>query len=275
VRDWLIANPGGGTKTCCCADRVTSANPYLRWPVVLDPYVRNRDVWRCPANKYVNTFTVFSNHSPQAEGDWFKAMVAAWGNCPHPRPCNTPFPPGWGGTVTDTIVQGWDGCAGPGTGWFDQSIGTAPRWALDAKLAHLDDATKYPVAYDSGPMVSGADRTSWLAYPDHCRLDGVACTSQGWQCGADWEACPWSVDCGVPKGVVQYALDPQYRKDHLGTRHLGGSNIGFADGHAKWFSAEALLFGGENWSGWGSDTELILGFGVCISPTTECCGGKL
>ena len=274
VRDWLIANPGGGTKTCCCADRVTSANPYLKWPVVLDPYVRNRDVWRCPSARTVNEFTVYSTASPEANGDWFKAMVAAWETCPHPRPCNSPLPPGWGGTVTDTIIQGWDGCAGPDTGGFDWTIGTAPRWALDTKLGSLSDPVKYPVAYDCGPVVSGADRCSWIAYPDTCRIDGTACTSTGWQCGADWVNCSWTVDCGALKGDPRWALDAQFRKDNAGSRHLGGSNIGFADGHARWFTSEAILWGGENWNGWGNDSDLIRGFGVCTTPTTECCGRR-
>ena len=27
------------------------ANPYLQWPVLLDDYVKNRDVWKCPSAK--------------------------------------------------------------------------------------------------------------------------------------------------------------------------------------------------------------------------------
>jgi len=33
--------------------------------------------------------------------------------------------------------------------------------------------------------------------------------------------------------------DPGYRAKY--TRHLGGSNIGFADGHAAWWNAEAFV----------------------------------
>src|SRR5574340_13956 len=27
----------------------TGANPYLRWPVIFDDYVKNRQVWSCPS----------------------------------------------------------------------------------------------------------------------------------------------------------------------------------------------------------------------------------
>jgi hypothetical protein len=39
-------------------------------------------------------------------------------------------------------------------------------------------------------------------------------------------------------------------------------------------SAEAILFGGENWSGWADKSYRLDYVGVCISPTIECCGGK-
>ncbi len=39
--------------------------------------------------------------------------------------------------------------------------------------------------------------------------------------------------------------DPAYRKEHAHPRHLGGSNIGFADGHAQWMPAEQILFGSD------------------------------
>ncbi|GAG45215.1 unnamed protein product, partial [marine sediment metagenome] len=34
-----------------CVEGATYANPYLRWALVLDEYVKNRDVWRCPSAK--------------------------------------------------------------------------------------------------------------------------------------------------------------------------------------------------------------------------------
>jgi prepilin-type N-terminal cleavage/methylation domain-containing protein/prepilin-type processing-associated H-X9-DG protein len=255
---------GCGDGRPCCADRMASANPYLKWPVILEDYTRNRDIWRCPSARMVNGFTINSGWASGANGDWFAEYMANIDTCPTVRPCGGPYPPGWGGTVTDTILQGWDGCAGPDSGGFDQSIGTAPRWALDAKTSIMTDVTKYPVAYDGMP--SGADRTSWIAYPDVCRIDSVACREG---CGADWVNCSWSTDCGPQIGDPRINLDIEYRKAFGQARHLGGSNIGFADGHAAWFASEAILFGGENWSGFASDADIVRGVGTCFNPTTE------
>ncbi|HUW13007.1 MAG TPA: H-X9-DG-CTERM domain-containing protein, partial [Anaerolineae bacterium] len=42
--------------------------------------------------------------------------------------------------------------------------------------------------------------------------------------------------CGKQLDMI---TDPQNRKDRA--RHLGGSNVGFMDGHAAWFQAEYIL----------------------------------
>jgi prepilin-type N-terminal cleavage/methylation domain-containing protein/prepilin-type processing-associated H-X9-DG protein len=253
---------------CCCADRISSMNPYLKWPVIFDEYVKNRDVWRCPSSRFGYGSTINSANAPGANGDWWKEYHDNVDTCPTPRPCSGPFPPGWGGTVTDTIVQGWDGCAGPDTGGFDWSIGTAPRWALDTKTGQMEDPAKYPVSYDAGPVVSGANRASWIAYPDTCRIDqcGNICNPS---CGADWENCSWTQDCGAERGDIRWASDAQFRKDNAKSRHLGGSNIGFADGHATWMMSEQILWSAEDWSGYGNDANLLLGIGVCTVPVNQ------
>jgi prepilin-type N-terminal cleavage/methylation domain-containing protein/prepilin-type processing-associated H-X9-DG protein len=259
VVDWF--NNLGGVECCC---RPTEANPYLRFAVILDEYVRNRDVWVCPSATFSRTYGV----NPCVP-DWFTAYLENPDlHMCSPLVCSQPYPPGWGGDVTDSSVQ--MACAGDNPGSFQQSIGSNSE-LRDSSLAGMEDPVKYVVVADAG-IILEFDRTSWIAYPETCRIDSVACTSTGWQCGADWANCSWTVDCGAPKGVVEVSMDAAYRKEHFRTRHLGGSNIGFADGHAAWFPAEAILFGGENWSGWGDDSGLLMGVGVCIAPTTECMG---
>ena len=56
VSDYFAAQPGGGDKdydaaTGTCDEAATSANPYLRYRVILDEYIKNRDVWHCPSAK--------------------------------------------------------------------------------------------------------------------------------------------------------------------------------------------------------------------------------
>jgi prepilin-type N-terminal cleavage/methylation domain-containing protein/prepilin-type processing-associated H-X9-DG protein len=237
-------NQYGGVECCCMATR---ANPYLRWPVLLDPYVRNREVWRCPSGgRFDRSYAV-------TPGDWFQTLLA------NPEyqcrlMCNSPYPPGWGGTVTDTVGQG--ACAGENTGGFVQTVG-CNRTLCDASLAGLADPTRYVVVADAS--IIEPDRTSWIAYPDFCKIECASCNYPV----TDWENCPRTRDCAA--GVRDFALDAAYRQQHSYPRHLGGSNIGFADGHAKWFSAEFILFNGEPWSPWVPRNEhpALLGIGVC------------
>ena len=44
---------------------------------------------------------------------------------------------------------------------------------------------------------------------------------------------------GVPDKLPRHITDISYREQHY-TRHLGGTNIGSADGHAKWIDSEAF-----------------------------------
>src|SRR5512139_597689 len=34
---------------CVAEKRLAAANPYLKYPVILDEYIKNRDVWTCPS----------------------------------------------------------------------------------------------------------------------------------------------------------------------------------------------------------------------------------
>jgi len=267
-------------RPCLCthAACVAVANPYLKLPVVLDEYIKNRDVWKCPNATYVHTVTINSGLvNNEHVIDWFREMVDSASMCPTVKPCNAPFPPGWGGQVTDTITMGWNGCPTPGTGGFDQSIAVyAPNY--DLSTSQITDPSRWVVCGDGGIEVEGAaQHTSILAYPEMCRLDGNGCSPI---CGGDWDNCSWTRSCSALRqtagGNGEGALDPTWRKNNGHPRHLGGSNVGFADGHARWMSAEAILFGGGlNWSGYADGTNQLANLAVCITPAkTNAYNGK-
>jgi prepilin-type N-terminal cleavage/methylation domain-containing protein/prepilin-type processing-associated H-X9-DG protein len=256
VKDWYVNVRG---QSCVCEARLKDTNPYLKWPVILDEYIKSRDVWKCPSARYTTGLTILGG------SDWFQRLVDNWDVCPHPTPGAGLFPPGWGGAVTDTLTQGWDGCADGGVnGAFAQNYGQT-RDSVDKSTSAINDPSKYVAIAEAGVVLT-VDRTSWVAYPDICRIDGVACSST---CGADWAGCSWSQSCGAPLGAAQYATDVQYRKTHAWPRHLGGSNIGFSDGHAKWFSSEAILFGGADGSGYGLADPMFEGLVTCFTPATK------
>jgi prepilin-type N-terminal cleavage/methylation domain-containing protein/prepilin-type processing-associated H-X9-DG protein len=269
VSDWLI-NDLGVCDTSCDSYlkcRGTAANPYLRIPVILDDYTKNRDIWKCPSAFFTGGDIAVN---PGISGSWLEYLRQATANddCPRPRPCTNVFPPGWGGAATDTVLQGWNGgCGSAGTnGAFVQNYGYNTS-NQEISTSVIQDSARRVVIGDGGAQLE-SDRTSAFAYPDMCRIDHVAC-DEG--CGGDWSNCSQSQQCSPLAvdhgGTTQPATDVNYRKQNYHARHLGGSNLGFADGHAKWYPAEKLLMAGENWSTHGDGTEELEGLGVCFNPT--------
>ncbi len=249
--------PGGGTGGEDCELMYTGnfehANPYLRWAVILDEYVKNRDVWRCPSAK-VEMGAYFILPYP----DWLEYLQftgGSWGydygDLGQFGPCMGTWPPGWGGAVTDSIVQqrfATERIEGADVAYkaFVQNYAVnGPSWAgpgaNELKLAEVDDPVWYVVISDGGPQIDTIG-THVAAYPDLCHTFCVC-----W--GADWENCPWTVGCGLPQ---DWKWENELRKPY--SRHLGGSNLGFLDGHARWFQSEFIMAEGPryaqgNWSG--------------------------
>jgi prepilin-type processing-associated H-X9-DG protein len=219
--------------------RATWTNPFVRWPVVLDEYVRSREAWRCPSAKHdFSSWWII----PSYQGDWFRYLVSTRGRwttrgCCTSRersqggdPCGGHgFPPGWGGTITDSIAQqkGNATPANAGPGCFSQTIGT-PALLWGVRASQIEDTANTVVCADAANLLIEFNS------PDDVLVE--LCRRF---CGADWENCPWSIPCGnAPDKVDEFWQSPSYRRQF--TRHLGGSNLGFADGHAQWWAMEAL-----------------------------------
>jgi prepilin-type N-terminal cleavage/methylation domain-containing protein/prepilin-type processing-associated H-X9-DG protein len=260
---------------CMEAYRSSAANPYLKIPVILDEYIKNRDIWRCPSATVSNTYPIMDTfRNSQGKDDWFLTWQEDQGDCPRPRACNDQFPTGWGGPVTDSRQGGVWCTPDPGSGAFENSIG--PVFSRDASTSEINDPAKRVVCGDSGvawPM--DMSDTLHIAYPDTCKIRSAAC-SEG--CGADWENCSQSRSCAVPLNdpeKYKWATDPQTRKANARQRHMGGSNLGFADGHAKWMLSEAILWAGSPKApegtplGKGYGTGELEGLSTCIDPVLE------
>jgi prepilin-type N-terminal cleavage/methylation domain-containing protein/prepilin-type processing-associated H-X9-DG protein len=245
VASYFNTFPGGGTvfedivaNGGDCHMKV-HANPYLRKPVIFDPYIRNREVWRCPSAK-VEGGAMFILGAP----DWLRYLQdheGAWGSgtlCPK----DGTYPAGWGGQVTDSIAQGqlashYVGERGESAGAFVQSI--AVNDAFDEfKMGQARDPANYIVCGDAGTCVDFMS-PGLLAYPDLCAAE---CNSE-WCAWADWENCAQWCPSGFIYNIAPvggaWAKDPTLME--FGMRHLGGSNIGFLDGHAKWWPARRFI----------------------------------
>ncbi len=248
--------PGGGGKdqwnpshfpNC---HRARQSNPYLRWPVILDPYLPSREVWRCPDARleggaaFINGAKDWAGHLQDHEGEWGTPTL------PYVCPRLGSFPAGWGGEVTDTFAQGGrlpvpraDRGRPASPGMFLQSI-AANEIAVE-KTPHVNqvsDPAWLVVLADGGWSVA-AFGTGTLAYPDLCHLEcasDMPVDSAHWQ--ADWENCPWSRQCGA---IADMKRNPALRKPYA--RHFGGVNLGFLDGHARWMHSEKVIEESPSW----------------------------
>ncbi len=231
MRDYLIEATG---NECCCY--AYKADPYAKVPVILDEYIKNRDVWRCPsATVYLGVGVVVADYGKGAVAQ-YRDNYAIWFNEDYAHPCLDPgaFPPGWGGSVTDTFRQGLS--AGPGTGAVDITIG----WSglnIGMKVSSIEDPAMHLVCGDASMSHTALQQYRDWAYT----LCKVGCAPL--PCcdgGADWANCPDTRTCGLDKNLRdEWRSDASLRGKY--TRHLGGINVGFADGHAKWWHSEAFM----------------------------------
>ncbi|HUW09152.1 MAG TPA: type II secretion system protein [Anaerolineae bacterium] len=237
---------GGGVEAGHCTEMVLLANPYLRWPVILDEYIKNRDVWRCPSAK-MEAPPAFIIGYP----DWFHYLQAnegalAWGGgdlCPYGT-----FPRGWGGAITDSIEQqsaNWFTAGdrdprGSTLKAFVSSLG-CNEWGdnRDKKLVEIDDPVRYIICGPGTPEVGM--RPGKTAYPDICALECAYCSVNEGDELWDWSDCVEDLAPGCEPIFAYPAMvtDPSLRKPYA--RHLGGVNLGFLDGHASWWNSERLL----------------------------------
>jgi prepilin-type N-terminal cleavage/methylation domain-containing protein/prepilin-type processing-associated H-X9-DG protein len=237
------SGPGGGGATDNCANK-NPGNPFLRPPVVLDEYIKNRDIWRCPSSRLSHPANfIVPNYGPGGFLDYYAAHTGDWGQGIG-GPCDGGvFPPGWGGSLTDTIVQGRnvngprEEQGGGGASMFSQSIavnflGEQDAGLQDRKLSQVQDASWYVACGDGGALVEDM-RIGEMAIPDLCVV-GCASDVACWE--PNWENCSWSQQCGAHMNI---------RTDQTvfnrNTRHLGGVNLGFLDGHAQWFPSRQIL----------------------------------
>jgi hypothetical protein len=180
--------PGGRSYGADRCNRVEQANPYLRWPVILDSYLRTRSVWSCSRARLEHAAEFII-----AREDWLAYLVeneGAWGSGTGFCLASTTFPSGWGGSVTDSLAQ--QALGSQVTGALVQSIACNAVTNRDLDVRDIARPDSYVIVADGGALAE-AFSTGALAYPDLCALECGNSTC-GW---ADWEYCTWAADCGL------------------------------------------------------------------------------
>ncbi|MFB3880572.1 MAG: type II secretion system protein [Armatimonadota bacterium] len=240
VTDYFAALGGNDPSTGDCGVQHTDQlNPYLRWAVVLDEYVKNRDVWRCPSAR-LNHGAAFIIPDPDWLG-YLKAHEGEWGE-DTVGPCSVSWPKGWGGEVTDSVVQQrlateQAGNQAVNKAFVESYSVTAANYmgnfSTGLKLASVEDPVKWVIVADGGAMAEMTSVQS-MSFPDVC---AVGCSTV--VCWGDPEFDETAEFPFLPDAVK---FDMQQLKSYA--RHLGGSNVGFLDGHARWHSVGDILANG-------------------------------
>jgi prepilin-type N-terminal cleavage/methylation domain-containing protein/prepilin-type processing-associated H-X9-DG protein len=232
VNQWF-EDQGCDTSPGCC-DYPTKANPYLRWQAILDEYTKNRDVWKCPSAR-----NVYGAMRIYGQANWFQELKDNWNPCA----CHEAYPSGWGGTVTDN-VRLVDGCPQDDASVEQGAVeldycDTHAAGDLEKKLSAIDDPAKHIVVAERGRKVWWA--VEQIAYPEACRIIW-GCVVADPDCGGDWVNCSETQVCGYDRNRInEFWGDATLRSRY--TRHMGGNNLGFADGHAAWWHADAMIAG--------------------------------
>ena len=258
VIDYFNAKPGGRTDDGYNGNYggncgvIRDASPYIRWPVVLEEYVKNRDVWRCPSAKMeTGAGFIYGNadwlaYLKDNEGQWGRESPNGYFG-----PCHGGAPRGWGGEVTDSILQGrYAAEYGPNKAAkaFVQSLGCFEDDLAGKKLAAIDDTVNYAVIYEAGAWSWGVSDAG-AAWPDIC---AVYCGNStcGWSGGEGWDVMS-DPDCCGDEAYTYAPFNGAFLADRGKltpyARHLGGVNLGFADGHAAYWKSEAILAKTINW----------------------------
>jgi prepilin-type processing-associated H-X9-DG protein len=184
---------------------------------------------------------------PADNGPWWHRLVqdhGKWGTSTDFGLCTTPYPPGWGGDVTDSLLQDKTvgSRAGGGTAGAFQGGYAVPGELWGKSTSSMQDATSWIVIGEYGIRGwMGWPGLSTFAYSDVCHTMTCQIHQQDIgspRCCGPSSDCAGTENCSYPD-ARKFWTDPNIRKNY--TRHLGGSNLGFADGHAKWYPAEAML----------------------------------
>jgi prepilin-type N-terminal cleavage/methylation domain-containing protein/prepilin-type processing-associated H-X9-DG protein len=239
------AGPGGGTDdpgtTCKYA---WEGNPYEQVPLVLDEYVKNRDVWNCPSAK-LSWGPLWILGPPRDGGPWWHRLVedeGKWGTSTDFGLCTVPYPPGWGGSVTDSILQrqvvGARATGGVSGAFASGYSGPTDLWSMS--VSSMQNASSWIVVGEYG-IRGWTGHLDSFAYSDLCHTKMCQMYQQAIgspNCCGPSPDCPGTENCSYPD-AKKFWTDSSIRKDW--TRHLGGANLGFADGHAQWYNSEAML----------------------------------
>jgi prepilin-type N-terminal cleavage/methylation domain-containing protein/prepilin-type processing-associated H-X9-DG protein len=235
IMDWAYSTCGCPGSTTEIQSKIDLLNPYLNSPVLLDEYTKSREVWRCPSARISINPIIINDYG----GDWFRRVYDFYGGAMPDFIGSGTLPNGWGGAVTDSLIQEFDPASGAILGaqlssqrGFVQNY-MVPSRSYGIKLSQIPNASSWLAIIETGAVAQDWGLAG-AVYPDLCR--GTVCQ------GVDTSVPDYPASCGVSVGCTWTVQ--LYKERSKSARHLGGVNLGFLDGHAKWWNSEAAMAAG-------------------------------
>jgi len=248
----VVPYGAGGSRCIYLLDYL--ADPWLRWPVVLDTYIGKSDVYKCPSSRWqAGPGIIIPNGYPGGWVQWWKDNldVSGW---PRYGPCDIAWPEGWGGDVTDSAAQQVTYPTNPKafTGTISLNV---QSYTLGLKVGRVEDPSWYVVVGDGHVSLGLAYGlyVEYLALPETCQTGCVACWPDG-------PYAPLPPVFGAESwGLTEADKHPSVSDAVIkkGARHLGGSNVGFLDGHAAWMHARQIFAESPRYSQGGRLGSLV------------------
>lgn len=223
-------------------------NPFLRWAVVLDEYTKNRDVWKCPSAKAPVTEKLIISPNYKNTLETASRFYI----------CKPMWPTGWGGDVTDSLLDN------PGSVTWATEGPSFGLYANEYMLSGVPENANEDTANLIVITEVGNQAVTWgpeqLLFPDLCRMYWGkqiffnSCSNREGRSGCT--ATGTHNVCGIKRSeITNFYTDPAYMARH--SRHLGGVNIGFADGHAQWMNVGQVLARVGTWMEPEPDNKLM------------------
>jgi prepilin-type N-terminal cleavage/methylation domain-containing protein/prepilin-type processing-associated H-X9-DG protein len=203
-------------------DAFPNDNKY--WPEIVQPYAKSWGIMRCPSNP-TDPFGIFNG--PTANIKWYYNWMR-WPSYGY----NWNYLSQAG--LNLSTGAGWQTSVGGGFGVSLAAIGSPAATVAftDSKNVGADSAGYYVSSWVDSPACLAPSTTDCITY-----------SNTGWGTGSVFD-------------TFQFASNPT-GTGPVAVRHTQGTNVSFADGHAKWFTPGGLAVG-TNWTKTTPNKSIII-----------------
>jgi prepilin-type N-terminal cleavage/methylation domain-containing protein/prepilin-type processing-associated H-X9-DG protein len=207
----------------------------VTWTIALQPYTKSWSVFRCPSDSSIlaTKFTRFQGDTISfSDPNYLQAVNSSY-------------------AINADYMNPQIGCSGPRTrDAYPPSEAGDGRQGIPVQESQMESPSQTVFAVDAKPLMWDAS-TAWMyrywTDAPASYLAPVVCTTWNWGDFKGWDQ-PATAGSGNPGSYGVPGDEPgPTNTDRVSTRHTGGTNVMFCDGHVKWLTPGNLA-AGTNWN---------------------------